>query len=341
MVAPAGGVELYQELGRTKLTGTASSVSVSSFDAKPYLMFIFSPIFGDTNAKDCKMGLGATSLDSGSNYARRYRANQGSETTSTSQVPDDVSVIWSSLTATNGFGVYFMTNVSSEQKLMTGWSQSPSSTGAGSVPSRVDFTLKWDNTSDDCQYVEYFRPSYDLSANSELIVLGYDPADTGVTSPWEELYSGDISSNDEFDTGTISAKKYLWMEFEGSASGNSTFARLQFNSDTGSNYCDRNSSNGGGTNTNTNGTSLPAGSNVGSNSTSNEFFTAWMSNLDGQEKLFLDVAQNGYNTGAGNAPSRTHFGNKWASTSQITSVKLYNGESGNWDNAKFRIWGMD
>ena len=336
-------LELYTELDRTTLTGTSSDVECSGFASKQYLLFLMRPVFGDTNSKDCKFGCGGGSIDTGSNYSENHAALGGTNSTSVNKDPPNITCLWSANQATNGFGVYHAVNNASEQKLIQGYANSPSSSGSGSINQRVNNVIKWNNTSDAIQSVKFFRPSYDLDADSELVVLGYNPDDTEVTSPFELLYEGSITNDDEISTGTFTGKKYLWIQYEGDADSNSPFFRAQFNGDTGTNYSDRNESNGGGVNTNTGKTSIPCGCQQGGGSSTNkEFANMWISNHADYDKVIICNAANGGNDGGGNSPDRTTYALKWANTSsQITSMKLYNGQSGDYSKAKLKIWGMD
>ena len=115
------------------------------------------------------------------------------------------------------------------------------STGAGNAPRRLENFYKWANTSAQVNQVQLINEqSGSFDSGSEIVVLGYDndEADSG-TSVWEELANVDLSggTGNSLSSGTISAKKYLWVQayLEQSGSGD-TGNILRFNSDSGSNY---------------------------------------------------------------------------------------------------------
>ena len=55
--------------------------------------------------------------------------------------------------------------------------------------------------------------SGNYGTNSECVVLGWDESDTHTNNFWEELASVDLgSAGDNLSSGTITAKKYLWVQ---------------------------------------------------------------------------------------------------------------------------------
>ena len=53
-----------------------------------------------------------------------------------------------------------------------------------------------------------------------MVVLGYDPDDTEGTSFWEELASVELgAAADSMDSGSFTAKKYLWVQIKYTATG--------------------------------------------------------------------------------------------------------------------------
>src|SRR6185312_1691440 len=70
----------YQELGRTTLGGTATSMSVSSFSARKYLRLVIIGLYSATNLNPALQ----FNTDTGTNYAWRRSDNGGADTTSTS-----------------------------------------------------------------------------------------------------------------------------------------------------------------------------------------------------------------------------------------------------------------
>jgi hypothetical protein len=86
--------------------------------------------------------------------------------------------------------------------------------GAGGDINRKNIVGKWDNTSDAINSITNHFLDGGGIANDELIVLGWDPTDDHTTNFWEELASVDLSGGaaSSLDSGTILAKKYLWVQ---------------------------------------------------------------------------------------------------------------------------------
>ena len=183
------------------------------------------------------------------------------------------------------------------------------------------------------------RDSY--AAGSECVVLGCDndEADSG-TNFWQELADVSVSSGSTIDTGTITAKKYLYFEFYTVPSGSQSYSWLQFNSDTGSNYASRYNTNGGGDAT---GTSSNDGVlYYAPLNNSERYQTGYIINNSDKEKLVIGegVAQN--TAGAGNAPERRELAGKWANTSaQITSIQVKAKNGSFTTGTRLKVWGSD
>ena len=142
------------------------------------------------------------------------------------------------------------------------------------------------------------------------------------------------------DSGTFTAKKYLWFQIFAETVTN-IVPRLQFNSDTGTNYSRRGSNNGGSDFTSVSGVEL--GLEVG-NTADNSFINGFIINNSANEKLMISHTVNGGGAGAGNDPDRKEIVGKWANTSsQITKLVINNtGGSGNFGtNSIIKVWGSD
>ena len=150
---------------------------------------------------------------------------------------------------------------------------------------------------------------------------------------WQRLAHAELGSGgDTIDTGTFTAKENL--KVIGFIKATTTVrTQFQFNSDTGSNYANRNSANGGSDSTNTS---------VGRmylndlDRSSDCYFEANITNKSDKEKLVIyhDNWQDA--TGAGTAPMRTETTGKWANTSaQITSIQLLNDRAGDFASGSY------
>ena len=128
-------------------------------------------------------------------------------------------------------------------------------------------------------------------------------------------------------TGTASIhSQILFHKINDSSSG--VNPNLTFNSDSGSNYTQRNSTNGGSDSTLVNQAKLEF-TNAGVTPTS--FVVGYSINISAEEKLniLFDVEEK--TAGAGTAPNRIEHVSKWANTSsQITTVNMGNDDSGDY-----------
>ena len=177
-------------------------------------------------------------------------------------------------------------------------------------------------------------------AGSEVVVLGYDPANPG-TGIWEELASVELgSAGDSIDTSTFTAKKYLMVQTNGIASGAINF-NFTFNSDTGSNYAERYSENGGSDGTATSQSEIRP--RIGGESTGH-YGVYYISNITDKEKLLVGhTMTGGSSTGAGNAPTRSEEIAKWVNTSsQINRIEVENTAGGSFNTGStIKVWGFD
>ena len=325
----------WKELSRTTLGSAGDTIDVSSLPDKRYYM-----VLSDVKASGFIIYNSRFNSDTGNNYAFRKSNNGGTDATTVSTSAIDQT---DSGAQEESFVVGYFANKSDKEKLWQGHTVENSSTGAGFAPSRVEAVGKWANTSNAVSsYQAYNSHSGNYASGSEVVVLGYDPDDTHTDNFWEELASVELSSTaSEIDSGTFTAKKYLWVQgFANAVSA--TDIVLEFNSDTGNNYARRNSADGG---TDTTATSQPhadMGYGIGSNS-HNKFFNSFIINNASNEKLMINHVMHSGGAGAGNAPSRNESVTKWANTSdQITQIKFQAIDSSGFGSGSFiKIWGSN
>ena len=326
-----GVVGGWKELGRTTLGSNSSTLNVSSLPNKRYYMTLF---YGGTTAS--AQPWFTFNSDSGSTYSNRYQINGGSDGTSTS----DTNIYPYQTTSTNDFGIHYIANYSTKEKLVISNSIEQSTAGAGNAPARREMVSKWANTSNAISSVNYIMSSDSLTSGSEVVVLGWDPADTHSNNFWTELASTTLTgSADTIDSGTFTAKKYLWVQAYVKQTTSNIRIATRFNSDTGSTYSVRDSEVGGADSTATSQTYIK---NSGSNSYSG-FINMFIVNVSSKEKLAIShyVGQN--TAGAANAPVRHEVVGKWANTSNsITSIQLYNDQAGDYASGSIlKVWGSD
>ena len=329
--AVSGG---WKELGRTTLGSAGDDITVSSLDDKRYYMMLFS-----SNNSTGRTGHNwRFNGDTGTNYAYR-RGRDGSEAASGSKTSitwgESVSAGWD-----NDFSVNYVSNLSSKEKLALGHCVHSQSTGAGTTPNRTEAVGKWANTSDAINSITAHNPEAgSFGSGDEVVVLEFSPDDSHTTNFWEELASVDLSGgeSDEISSGTITAKKYLWVQYYREASG-VIGGTMQFNDDTGSNYAVRYSNAGGGD------SAYGSQSNIELRyQTTDTFGNMFIINNSANEKLVIMHEMYAGASGAGVIPNRTERVGKWANTSdQITKIDINNDQAGNFGTkTMMKVWGSN
>ena len=193
------GVGGWVELGRTTLGGTSTSITVSGLSNKRYLM-----VLSDLRSSVTLFPAYRLNSDTGSNYANRYSQNGGADGSDTSQTMMYTSGDSNPLE----FNVQYYANYASKEKLLINHSVWGAS-GAGTAPSRRETVNKHAQTSNPISAITTFsQGGQNYNANSELVVLGYDPADTHTNNFWQELASVDLSggANRYLSSGTFTTK---------------------------------------------------------------------------------------------------------------------------------------
>jgi hypothetical protein len=331
--AVSGG---WKEVGRTTLGSATSTIDVTSLDDKRYYMVLTDAV------PDSGTLFGAVQLnaDSGNNYAYRQSRNGGADSPATSNTSYQSGP---AVTASPYFCVDYLSNLSSKEKLGI-LNNVNSASGAGSAPNRMEQVHKHAQTSNP---ITSYKASIaagtatNFASGSEVVVLGWDPDDTHTDNFWEQLADVTLSSaGDTIDSGTITSKKYVWIQIFQKATGSTNY-NLQFNSDTGSNYSYRASYNGGSDASRTSQSKCLG--NEGSAVTTSAFHNIFIVNNSANEKLSISQTVRQETAGAGTSPNRQETVGKWTNTSsQITSVQLTNSDSGSFDTGSIiKVWGSN
>ncbi len=329
--ASGGGVGGWVELGRTTLGSAGDTLAVGSLANKRYLMLLYNTFATGGNASATTR----FNVDSGSNYADRRSDNGVAVGTLANR-----SQIVHKSSALDTFDVSFVSNLTAKEKLFINHYVDTGASGAATAPNRFEITAKWANTTDAISTVGGYNLSAgDFNTGSEVVVLGWDPADTHTTNFWEELASVELGgANANLSSGTITAKKYLWIQAFIKKTSASTEITVQYNNDTGSNYGRRKSNDGGA-----DGTDVSQGKiDLEGGTASNTFFNMFVINNSANEKLGICNMIRVGTTGAGTAPNRTENVNKWANTSaQITEIDLNSVASTFASGSILKVWGSD
>jgi len=335
--ATSGDMEGYikdVEFWNNQSIGVTDNIEVSSLDDKRYYM-----VLADLKASGYILNNTRLNSDTGSNYAWRRALNGASDSTSVSQTFISQSDTGAQI---GDFGVEYITNLSSKEKLTTSHVNENPATGAGTAPSRIETVGKWANTSSAVSAITKFNShSGNYDAGSEVVVLGYDPDDTHTDNFWEELASVNGTGATSFNSGTFTAKKYLWVQIYVDRSADASNGEITVGNttlDTGSNYSRRRSADGGTDDTLTSQTKISLRT-----AGLKEFYNIFIINNSANEKLLIIHQNAGGTAGAGNAPYRGEFVAKWANTSnQINIIGFGSGGSNTLSSTSImKVWGSN
>lgn len=324
-----GVVGGWKELGRETLGSASNTMTVSSLADKRYYMVLTSSL----NVSSLTEFYYRLNADTGTNYSSRISVNGASDSIQTSRT---------SMLTFDGFEqifeVAYFPNVSSKEKLMLGDLVSSATLGAGTAPTRVELTGKHAQTSNPINEIQNVNAAAGgYPTGSEIVVLEWDPADVHTDNFWEELASVNASgSSTNLSSGTITAKKYLWIQCYLKNTTSHT-SDMTFNNDT-TTYSYRISDNDGIDLTSINQSDIelfPA-------TTTPIFVNMFIINNSAHEKLVTGYTINQNASGAGTAPNRREFAGKWDNdSSQITEIDM-DSSSGNWDSVSImKVWGSD
>jgi hypothetical protein len=332
--AGAGAVGGWVELARTTLGSGSSEISVASLADKRYYMTLLDGAIA--GAADVSYRYNS---DTGANYAGRKMDNGGAVVTHT----NTNYIFLENQADARDFSLAYHANLAGEEKLVINHWVSPYSTGSGNAPNRAVAVGKWANTSNAInEIIASNGGSGSYASGSELVVLGWDTEDTHTNNFWEELASVDISSTGDLDSGTFTAKKYLWVQVYVAGLDTSTSTSFKFNSDTGSNYSVRRSYNSGADWTGTSRSILETQGNIAS--ILPHFANMFIINNSANEKLGIMHNNLIPTAGVGTAPSREETAFKWANTSsQITKITVDKAGFGGGllAGSKIRVWGSN
>lgn len=328
----------WVELGRTTLGSAGDDITVSGLSDKRYYMYLINEI--GTGSSGGNIQLGSGSVDGGSNYAYRYSSNGSTDATAASQTHIETRVGYAS--SLNTLDVGYVANLSDKEKLVQHFRVEQNTAGAANAPPRNIVVGKWDDDTDPLTVINNENDgSGDFSADSELVVLGWDPNDTHTGNFWEELASADLSggASDTLDSGTFTAKKYLWIQIY--TIGTNTEQQFRFNSDSGNNYASRRSFDGGTDDTTTSSSMTKI--NATGSAVGGCLCNCFVVNNATEEKLAIAHQVAVVTTGAGTAPPRSEAVFKWTNTTdQITSVQGINNSIGDFGTASIiKVWGAD
>jgi hypothetical protein len=336
---PSGSVGGWVEVGRTTLGSNDQTIDITSIPDKRYYMVLYNLHFiGAATGGGFRLN-----NDSGTNYSWRYSQNGAADATfGTNQ--SNIHFLGGH-SGRPEFYVSYISNLANKEKLCIMHRNYKGDGGATSIPQRIELVGKWTNTSNAINQMTGYQGGSDtFTSGDEIVVLGWDPADTHTSNFWQELASVELgSAGDNLGSDTFTAKKYLWIQVFLKASGTYN-TRFRVNSDSGSNYSVRWSDNGTADSTDVSQSAFyPVVDGATTNITTNSFMNMFILNNTSKEKLIMwnGIVQN--TAGAGNAPARVEGVAKWANTSaQITDIDIDNTSTGDYDTGSIiKVWGAD
>jgi hypothetical protein len=171
------------------LGGTADTMTISDLTASKFNIFMTHVLA--TAAAVPAIRLGSTSIDTGTNYARRVSLNGGTDATSTS-----VTEIHTTAYSADSFVVGYIINIAAEEKLVIAFKTSQGATGAATASNRMEVTGKWDNTSNQFDNIQMYNDSAgDYLASSNLSALGSEGVESMTVQDGAVYYETDTNKS--------------------------------------------------------------------------------------------------------------------------------------------------
>ena len=151
------------------LTGAADVITISDLTAKKFNVFL-GHIIGATGNLDVGIRLDNISTNT---YAQRYSSNGAADGTTLNVnyiVPERPQ------TGTlDGFGIEYMINIATEEKLMLSFSVDQGAVGAGTSPSRMECVGKYAQTSTQITRIDKHQFGVgDFTTGSNISAIGTD-----------------------------------------------------------------------------------------------------------------------------------------------------------------------
>tara|TARA_R110000744_G_scaffold345909_1_gene451349 strand:- start:566 stop:1480 length:915 start_codon:yes stop_codon:yes gene_type:complete len=289
-------------------------------------------VHGIQSSGSVETGLQVNSVTGGGKYASRLSVDGGTERTAINA--NYIADGWFS-DPNEYISEINIANLAGKEKLIIGHTGGANTAGAGTAPKRMEWVGKFVPSPDVDVSSILITGSGTFAVGSEIVVLGWDPADTHTTNFWEELDDSSWSTGGSWTSGTFTSKKYLYVQFYTEGGAGSSYFR--FNGDSGSNYANRYSINGGADSTITGQPESYLGAIDGLS-----FHNLLIINNASNEKLFKHNRVSRSTAGASNSPKRMESVGKWANTSnQITSITVTTAGGGNFTAGNMKVWGHD
>ena len=201
----------WGKAGSTTLSSAGDNITVSDMTASENNAIMLHKInSGNVNP------LLTFNSDSGSNYAWRYSSNGGTDSTVTNGTKLEMAV--TGITPTL-FTIFYVNNISAEEKLVIGNTVEQNTAGAGTAPQRMEVVGKWTNTSSQITALNFGNDATgDYAIDSNASVLGSDltPA-AAVPALGANVQAG--SRYEETDTRKMYNLSALSFDFSATSTG--------------------------------------------------------------------------------------------------------------------------
>ena len=333
----------WKEFSRHTLSGNADKLQVSSLPQSRYFMVLAHIIPESTSSQVSHVTLDD---ETGTSYAERTTSYNGAEVSGNT---NRFFTTHSDKTIDSGGGrfiTFFMTNPETKDKFLIGRCTESNTTGtstdslvmiSGGGRTYAGFN-SFDNTWS--QSIEIINDeSGGFGSGSELVVLEYDPDQTDTSGQfWEQLADVELSSaGNIIDSGTFTAKKYIWYQIYRKTETSNPYMEIRFNNDSTSNIYKRRYEENGGNSTTSAGDEL-----IPTFRSNDEFINGFLLNRDDKEKLTHgDLVWSNSDT---SIPQRWRWCGKYATNTEVTRIQADNGNgsanqfaSGSW----IKVWGHD
>jgi hypothetical protein len=324
----AAAVGAWKEVARETLLSDSSTISVTSIPDKEYYMILSDTV--QTGAGDTYIQYNGVTT---STYAGRRSYNYATDTLSPSVSEFEAN---NQTNGSNVLGVSYLDNIATKEKLQLGNFSSGSTAGSANAPNHSQYVMKHAQTTNPVSSYQH-KGNSNFSTGSEVVILGWDTTDvyTPADNFWQELDDSSWSSGDTWTSGTFAAKKYLWVQFYSKSAGGSNYCR--FNGDSGTNYANRYSINGGADSPIDTQPESYLGAIDGLS-----FNNLFIINNSANEKLLIANRVSRSTAGSSTSPTRMESVGKWANTSsQITSITITTAGGGSFTAGQMKVWGHD
>ena len=172
----SAGIGGWVELGRNTAGGASTTMTVSGIANKRYYMVLYL----DKGMAGAPARVTTFNANPSPLYARRQSFSGGADGTAVNATNLNA---WADNNVYPQFAVQYISNLATKEKLMISHMVGQNTAGAGNAPSRVEFVGKWSNTPPAISSLTVTCTS-NFNSGDEVVVLGWDPADTHTSNFW-------------------------------------------------------------------------------------------------------------------------------------------------------------